>query len=104
MPDRRVFDLRIARLQRAHDHLAGVHAHTNFYGYSATLEESVAVTTNFLLHTERRVQCALRMVFVGYRSSEDREDAIPGVLYIAVVAPRGVDHYFQRRVDDRARL
>jgi len=47
---------------------------------------------------------ALRMVLMGDGRTEEREDAISGILYVAVVAPRGVDHYFQRRVDDRARL
>src|SRR5262249_45887704 len=104
MSNWRVLGVRIARLQRAHDHLAGVHPNANLYRHSPTSKKSVAVTANLTLHTERRMKRALLMVLMGDGRTEEREDAISGILYVAVVAPRGVDHYFQRRVDDRARL
>ena len=48
---------------------------------------------------------ALRMVLMGDRRAEQREDAVAGRLHdIAVVAMHRVDHQLQRRVDDRARL
>jgi hypothetical protein len=68
------------------------------------LEKSVAVTANLLLHSERRVNRPLRMVLVRDGRTEEREDAISGILYVAIVTACRIDHYFQRRVDDRARL
>jgi hypothetical protein len=68
------------------------------------LEESVAVAANLLLHTERRMNRPLRMVFVCYGSTEQCEDAVAGILHVAIVVTSGVDHYFQRRVDERAGL
>jgi len=44
------------------------------------------------------------MVLMCDGRTEEREDAISGILYIAVVTPRCIDHYFQHWVDDRARL
>ena len=70
MPYRRILDVRIAGFKRAHDHLAGIYAHPNFYRYSAGLEESVSVTANLLLHTECRVKSTLRMILVRYGCTE----------------------------------
>jgi hypothetical protein len=45
----------------------------------------------------------LRVVLVGDRSAEQREDAVAGRLHdIAVVVMGCVDHQLQRRVEDRA--
>jgi hypothetical protein len=44
------------------------------------------------------------MVLVRDRSPEQREDAVAGILHVGIIVARGVDRYFQRRVDDRARL
>src|SRR5215471_5302176 len=101
MPYRRVLDVRIARFERAHDHLAGVHAHANFYRDSAGLEELVAITTNLLLHTERCMKRALRMVFMRDRRAEQCEDAVSSALHVAIIVARSIDHYFKRRIDDR---
>ena len=62
--------VRIAGLQWAHDHFAGVHPNANFYRHSAALKKLVAITANLLLYTESRMNCTLRMVFVCYRSAE----------------------------------
>jgi hypothetical protein len=70
VPDRRVLGVRITGLERAHYHLAGVYTDTNFDRYSAALEESVTVAANLLLHTERRMKRALRMVLVCDGSAE----------------------------------
>src|SRR5215469_5786469 len=96
--------MRIARLERAHDDLACVHPNANFYWLSACLAKSVAIIANLALHPERRVQRAPRMVFVGYGSAEECEDAVAGILHVAIVTTCRIDHYFQRRVDDCARF
>jgi hypothetical protein len=55
----------------------------------------VGVAAYFVLHAQRRVERALRMVLVGGRRAEQREDAVAGRLHhIAVVAPHRVDHEF----------
>src|SRR5262249_11489574 len=104
MPYRRVLDVRIARFERAHDHLAGVHAHANFYRHSAGLEKLVAVAANLTLHTKRRMKRALRMVFARDGSAKQCEDTVAGTLHVAIIMAGGIDHYFQRRVDDRTGL
>src|SRR5215469_16628674 len=104
MSNWRVLDLRIAGLERPHDHLAGVHSDANFDRNSAGLEKSVTVAPNLLLHAEGRMKCALGMVFVRDRSPEQCEDPVAGILHVAIIVAGGVDHYFQSRVDDCARL
>jgi len=52
----------------------------------------------------RSIQRALRMVLVGNRRAEKREDAVASRLHdVAVVAMRRLDHQLQRRIDNRAR-
>jgi len=46
----------------------------------------------------------LEMVFARYGSSEQYEDAVPGILHVAIIVLGSIDHYFQSWVDDRARL
>ena len=63
------------------------------------------VALELLLHPQRRVERALRMVFMRDRRTEHREDAVAGGLHdVPVVAMSGVDHQLQRRIDDGARL
>ena len=58
-----------------------------------------------LLHPQRRIERALRMILVRDRRAEQREDAVAGRLHdVTVVAMHGVDHQLERRIDDRARL
>jgi hypothetical protein len=96
--------VRIGRLERAHDHLAGVHPNANFYWHSSRLEKSVAATANLLLHAKRSMKRTLWMVFVRYGSPEQGEDAVTRILHVAIVTARHIDHYFQRRVDNRVGL
>jgi len=45
------------------------------------------------------------MIFAGYGGAEQREDTISRRLHdVAVIAPHGVDHQSEYRVDDRARF
>src|SRR5262249_53987693 len=50
------------------------------------------------------MNCALRVIFVSSRSTGQGEDAVPGALHVAIIMAGSIDHYFQRRVDDRAGL
>src|SRR5215469_198993 len=93
----------IARLERTHDDLSGVYTHTNFYRHSASLEESVAVAANLLLHTERRMKRAPCMVFGADGSAEQSEDAVTCRLRdVAAVALHRLHHQLESRVYDRA--
>jgi hypothetical protein len=104
MPYWRVLGLRIARLQRTHDHLAAVYPDANFDWHSAGLKKAVAIAANLLLHSERRVNRALRMILVRHGRTEQCEDAVSGILHVAIVTACRIDHYFQSRVHDRACL
>ncbi len=99
MADRCVLDVLIAGLNRAHHHFAGIESDANLDRRSALGAQIAGELFDLLLHPERRQQCALRMVFVGHGSAEQREDAVAGGLHdVAVVAMRGVDHQLQRRI------
>src|SRR6516162_8752158 len=44
------------------------------------------------------------MVLMRRGRTEQCEDSVAGILHAAIVTACRIDHYFQRRVDDRARL
>ena len=65
----------------------------------------VRVSLELLLHAERRIECALRMVLVRDRRAEQREDAVAGGLCdVTAVAMDRVHHQLERGIDNRARL
>ena len=102
MSDRRVFDLTRAGLERAHHHFAGVDPNPALDRRAAVGYHFGRIPFQLLLQAQRRVQRALRMVFMRRGRAEQRENAIAGGLHdIAVVAPHRVDHELKRRVDDR---
>ena len=105
MPDRRVLGLPCAGRDRAHHHFAGVHADARLDRQVPVFAQLRRVAPQLLLHPQRRVERALRMVLVRDRRAEQREDAVAGRLHdVAVVAMDRVDHQLERRIDDRARL
>jgi hypothetical protein len=72
---------------------------------AAPLAQPVGVTLEILLHPAGGVQRALRMILVGHRGAEQREDAITGRLsHIAFVTMHRVHHQLKRGIHDRARL
>ena len=104
MTDRRVFCM-ASGLYRPHHHLARVHPNASFNGNLALRAQTVGVATQLLLHRQRRMKCALRMVLVRDGRAEQREDAVAGRLRdVAAVAMHRRHHKLQHRVDDRARL
>jgi hypothetical protein len=63
------------------------------------------IAAELFLQTQRGIKRALRMVLVSNRGAEQDEDAVAGRLDdVAVVAPDGIDHQLERRVDDGAGL
>ena len=104
MTDRRVFRM-ASGLDRPHHHFARVHPDARFDGNLALRAQTVGVATQLLLHRQRRMKCALRMVLVRHRRAEQREDAVARRLRnVAAVAMHRRHHQMQHRVDDRARL
>ena len=104
MTDRRVFRM-ASGLDRPHHHFARVHPDPRFNGNLALRAQTVGIATQLLLHRQRRMKCALRMVLVGDGRAEQCEDAVAGRLRnVAAVAMHRRHHKMQHRVDDRARL
>ena len=61
--------------------------------------------SKLLLHLEGGIKRALRMILMRNWCTEQRKDPIAGRLHdIAVVAMDGVDHKFQRGIDNRPGL
>ena len=104
MTDRRVFRM-ASGLDRPHHHLARVHPDAGFNRNLALRAQTVGIATQLLLHRQRRMKCALRMVLVRDGRAEQSEDAVAGRLRnVAAVAMHRRHHQLQHRVDDRARL
>ena len=105
VPDRRVLNLTRAGRDRAHDDLTGVDADARLDRHSSISDDLRRVAFQFLLHPQRRIERALRMVLVRDRRAEHREDAVAGGLHhVAVVAAHRIDHQLERWIDDRARF
>src|SRR5208337_628888 len=76
MSDRRVLDLARAGCDRAHHNFAGVYADANLDRCAPFGLELRAIAPQFLLHPQRRVERALRMIFMRDGRAEQREDAV----------------------------
>src|SRR5216683_4888597 len=82
-----------------------IDADARLRGWLALRPEPLRTLPQCLLHAQRRIERALRMVLVGGRRPEHREDPITSGLHdVAVVAAHRVNHNSERRVDNRARL
>jgi hypothetical protein len=104
MTDRHVLGMS-TNLYRSHHHLARVHPDAGFNRNLALVPQTLGVATQFLLHRQRRMKCALRMVLVRDRRAEQSEDAVAGRLrYVTAIAMHRLHHKVQHRIDDRARL
>jgi hypothetical protein len=75
MADRRIFDPP-AGLDRSHDDFTGVDADARLRGGLSLRRESLRMLSQCLLHAQRRIECALRMVLVSHRRAEQREDPV----------------------------
>jgi hypothetical protein len=104
MTDRRVFRM-TAGLDRPHDHFARVHSDAGFNRHLALRAQTIGIAMQLLLHRQRRMQCALRMVLVRDGRAEQRENSVArGLRNVAAVAMHRLHHKLQHRVDDCARL
>src|SRR6516162_8829407 len=102
MADRSIFGLPLAGLNRAHDDLADVGADPDLEIHSLFRAQPFSEAAYIILHPERRIEGALRMIFMRNRRTEQREDTVPGGLHnVAAVMMDGVDHQPERRIDNR---
>lgn len=103
MTDRGVFGMRLAGLDRAHHRLAGVHSNPNLQIAPLHDPQPLRILLKVFLHPQCGKQRALRMVFMGQRCAEEREDRVAGGVYnIAVVKVHGIDHDLEGGVDNGA--
>src|ERR1700684_2373901 len=104
MPDRRVFDLTRAGMNRSYYYFAGIDSDPALDRRTATRGHLRRIFLQLFLHPERCIERSLRMVLMGYRRPEQRENPVPRRLHhIPVIAMGRVDHQLQRRIDNRAR-
>src|SRR5215470_9960566 len=86
-----------------HYHLAGVGPHPHLEIYALLSAQLVRVAPDLRLHPKCRKQCALRMIFLSDRRSEQGEDTVAGLLGdVTVIVMDGVDHQLQRWIDNGA--
>ncbi len=105
MPDRRVLGLSRAGCERSHHRLARIDADSHFERSIAGLAQARGVAPHLLLHPHGGVERALRMVLVGERRAEQRENSVAGGLHdIAVIPMDRIHHQLERRIHNRARL
>jgi hypothetical protein len=105
MPNRRVFGVSLASADRPHHRLARIGPDPYLERRLAFASELLGVAAHVFLHPQRRVKRPQRMVLVGDRGAEQREDPIAGGLHnVAVIAMDRVDHELQGRIDNAARL
>ena len=75
LADRRVIHLQVVA-DGADHHFAGIQTHSDLNRHTFRPPHSVSIAIHRLLHPERRVAGAHRMVFVGERRAEQRHDAV----------------------------
>ncbi len=100
--DGRVVEMQIAA-DRADEHLAGIEPDTDRQRRPAAA--ALAEPAHGVLHRERRVACAHRVVLDGDRCPEQRHDAVThDLVHGAAVAPHGLDHRVEHRIERRPRV
>ena len=81
MPNRHVLPVNTRSSgERAHHDFAGVHSHASFDWRVPVFAQFGRIALHFILHPQRSIECALRMVFVSDRRPEEREDTVAGGL------------------------
>jgi hypothetical protein len=92
-------------LNGAHHDLASVDSDTDLDPCAAAHPELIAVAAKIVARRDGCMNRALRMVLMGDRRAEQREDAIAGRLDdVSIVAMDRLNHQLQRRIDDGARF
>ncbi len=104
LADRRVVHAQIAADGSHHD-LARIQADADLQGYLRDGVHVARVLLHRLLHEQRGVTGAGRVVLVRKRCAEERHDAVAHHLVDSALVPmHGVHQPLENRVEDRARL
>ena len=104
LADRRVAHAQVAA-DRAHDDLAGVEADADLDRDALGPAHLFGVALDGILHAERRVAGAHRVILMGERRPEERHDAVAHDLVDrALVLVNGLHHVLEDGVEDLARL
>ncbi len=74
--DRIVVGAQVVLADRAHHHFAGMHADADLQRNALLQAHPVAMRAHRLLHPQGGKEGAQRMVLVGDRSAEQRQDAV----------------------------
>src|SRR6187455_1023531 len=99
LPHCRVIHLEIAS-DGAHHYLSRVQTHSYLNGYSLAPSDSLGVPLYRLLHLERRIARAHRVIFMGKRRTEQRHDAVAHDLIDgAFITMDGVDHMLKNGIE-----
>ena len=102
LADGRVVDVQVAA-DRAHEHLAGIEPDTD--RQRRPVGAAFAESPDGVLHRERRVARAYRVIFDGDRRPEERHDAVAHhLVHGAAVAAHGLDHPVEYGIEHRARV
>ena len=101
---RRVVHVQVAG-DGAHDDLAGVQADADLDGGPVGSPHGVGVALHRLLHAQRRVAGARRVVLEGERRAEEGHDAVAHhLVHRALVAVNGVHHQLEHGIEELAGL
>jgi hypothetical protein len=66
----------LAGRDRAHYHLTRIHTNAHLDWQATFGADTVGVPLQRLLHSDCRVECALRMIFMGDWRAKERKDAV----------------------------
>src|SRR5262249_53007185 len=91
--DRHVVGVEVILSDRAYDDLSSVHADADLEVHTLLGPQLLRVPTDLLLHEEGSVEGAPRMILVGDRRAEQREDAVArGLCDVPLVVVYRIDH------------
>jgi hypothetical protein len=104
LTDSRVVHVQI-RADRPHYHLARVETHADLDGHPEAAKHVLGVALHRILHPQRRIAGADRVVLMGERRAEERHDPVAHHLVDgALVAVDRLHHVFEHGVEELARL
>jgi hypothetical protein len=104
LADGRIVHVEI-RADRADDYLARIQPYADLDRDTVRSEDAIGVSLDGLLHTQRSVAGANRVVLMRHRCSEQRHDPVAHhLVYRPLVAVDGLHHQLEDRVQDLASL
>jgi len=90
---------------RAHHDLSGVDADADLHLHALRVAQLIGVAPHDLLHPERGIARAHRVIFMGQRRAEERHDAVAHhLVHGTLVVVDGLHHAFEDRVEKLPRI